>query len=749
MKKLLFWIVLLMLAGWGGFSLWREAKSKWLATKMTGELRAEEEANRVAAALTITRATVVKLEHPNFAGRITPQVLEHFLQEALAKEKENLQVSGVKDLKIGKVKVTSSSQSVLVSAELEGELEAVAVSFIGSLDIELVPAFDGSGLTFIPLNVYPRFQKVAVWSVASDSVLPLLAKSVLQPVARLLIDRISTISIPVTLAGSKPVDLAESLERIDGIDVVDSKVISLRLAIEDLAAQPSNAGVDFVGRAEVVSEAQYQTAREAVDILRERLKDLPGESSCEPCGLSLTAPGQSIACWKDALDCRLGIGKHQALQVAGPIELMVIQEMGLSSNPKDRETFQLLHRLLRPRLDKNPLSGWTPAGTDLLKQVVTGELENRRHQVDPAFQPAAGTSAITIRRDFLAAGLSEVLSQTVLSLNVSIPERSQSIHQTINTGPAPDLNCAANVRGCPSNFDFPGYDPRGCRSDDCRTRNCHDTWFGEVCLDGIDLGCVRDKASCEGTKQREKFEYEGRKAAAHAKWIAEKAACEAQKQLELAGCQLNQAWLTAFQDMDVGKIDGEASFRNGNARVTGLKASIAPDLSTGKVEGQVSGQVHAEASFVFTPLSVGYVVCLAQWGDTVGIDLRVKTVDLGVGLNLETALSEQAALVLKTEPTSATLVFDPPPTTAVLSQAPQVAVVCPVPGAILATLTGLSESAKRTIPIELNLGNEFTVDIPSQEIRIEITPKLFSDLGATGTITAESLIVSRKDSPSP
>ncbi len=726
MKKFLFRLFIIALAAFGIYAGVREIQGFLLGKKFTSELSAEERASRLATALKLTKNTLEEVTSPNIAGRIATSDLQRAVTERLPLDE--VEAQGFKMLQLSNARIAASLGSLLLSIDVEGELDSAPLKFAGKVDFEVAPAFDGAGLTLVPLDVTPRFQRIRAFGVESDRLLPSLVSGLVDSLAGAVSRRMTSISIPLTLAGATDLNLATSLKAVEGVTTVEAPELKLRLAIEQLAALPTQEGVEFVGRASVVSNAQFDAARQAIHELRAHIPEIPAAPVCKPCQVSILKPKSSLDCWEKAISCHLGLDSGPSLEIAGSVERLALREMLRTAPEAERKELERIQALLRPRFSSNPASGWNDSSVDLLESVVVERMRAARTQIDSVPEPSAG-SRFAVRRDFLASALNEVLAQSSVSLGITIPDRLEGIHQTINTGPAPDLKCQANARDCPSVFDYPGYRPRGCDSD-CGTTNCHDTWLGRVCLPGIDLGCQSQKYDCERLKEQERLAYEAQKTTRLVEWTAGKVACEAQKTLELTGCELNQAWLNAFQDMDVGRIAGEARTMNGSAYVADATGSFTSDLSSGRFNATVSGDVRVEASFVFEPLSAGYVICVAQWGGTVGTNVGLRPME--VDLDVELVANPEApsnSLVFRTHETIAKLVLDPSPGMALLTQAPQMVLACHVPGAILATLPGLDAASKLNLPIRLDLGQEIEVNLPAREIKIDLTPEFATTPG--------------------
>lgn len=739
MRKLL-GLIVLALAVTGGWFLWSELQARRLADRIFGRSDEAAIASRTAEALKLTRASLQRIERPDLYASFSAEDLDSFIALSLD-DKFNRSASGVKVANFG---VDLDSGTMSISADFIAENLVPPGKAEGRIKIAVAPAFDGARLTLLPLGSALEIKRVNIGGTHDADFLRDVFQSLLKPVVALVAANVGRVEIPLQLAFAHYIELEESLGDIPIVESVSGSIIPLRLALDEIAALPTENSLDVVASGRFVSPAEYETARAALAEVRDQLVALRPEP-CETCGVDLTDIRGTILCLERSLDCRAQVAfsdEANKERWLSSVELLALADAGASANPEERQLYADLEDLLAIRRGGDATRSWTRESVAELFQNVNREIKHHRASLGDQVETANETF-VAFRRSFLGETLGSILESLTVSARLQLPDLAQRIEQTINTGPAPDLNCEGNARACPSVFEYSAWSPRGCDSD-CGTRNCHQTFLGQVCVNGLDLGCQSRKYQCEATKERERLEYEARKAAVHAQWTLEKLACESLKAAELLGCDINQRWLIATQNSNLGRIEGEARFSDSFAGLSGLHATMAPDLSSLRLGGNLVGGTHVEASFVFTPLDAGHIACVAQWGDTVAADVEVVPADFTVEATLdERASANEAALVFRYSETVVPLRMSPPPAVALLTQAPSMALACPVPTALVGGAIGTTGVTGLAVAIDLALRDRIEAKVPAGEFRIPLAGSFFNVDGRTARaqIGSEAIMI--------
>jgi len=728
LKRGLFVVVVVLLAI-GGVSVFHWWQDQALAEWLSGKLTPEEEASRTAAALRLTAASLDGLDDPNVYLFVATSDIDR-LAEGLLGEGIPLETpASFKSLELKLTSLRPDDGFLRLLLGIRGELAKPAIRFEGDLDLSVAPSFDGAAIQLVPLSVVPEVRTVTVLGVTDREVLPEVLRVALAPVTKALLSHLTQLSIPVRLGFNDRLDLRRLLPASTELSISSAEVPA-RLAFSGLVALPSQQGIHVLGQARAIGETEYQATRDALRALSDELADMPPPEPCPRCELATTLVSEYWSCLEESLRCRseraFG-GAQEPTRTLRPVELLVLADLGESEDLGDRDAYAKLSPLLAPRASTEPTEAWTPAGVRALFQDVSREVTERAAALEDPSSPSTAGTRLAVQNAFVAS----VVNTTAESLRpvtagLRLPDTEQPFKHKLNTGPAPDLNCADNARGCPSKFEYAGYHPRGCKSN-CGTRNCWEVKIGwykdKKCVNGVDLKCQGRKIDCERLKSQEKASYETKKAAAWAAWKIEKDACEVQKELEKTGCEINQEWLNAMQDMDVGRVEGKGRFRDTEASLSGLRIDLSPDLSRLTLDTRVSGSTEIEASFVFTPLNAGHIACVAPWGDTVKATTRLRPIDLHLEARLDRQASGSADLVFHLAEHKARLQMSPPPGEALLTQAPGMTLACPMPASWLGTVVGVKRGLK--IPVELPLIDELELPIPERELRVPLLAESF------------------------
>ncbi len=347
-------------------------------------------------------------------------------------------------------------------------------------------------------------------------------------------------------------------------------------------------------------------------------------------------------------------------------------------------------------------------------QALRDEFRTRVSRVEPVANLPWDHTLVAVSRAQLAVGLNEVLRGVAVQAKLRPPHVTAEIppeDRNLRTPPAPDLHCEQVGGACPSVFEYPPYNPRGCDSD------C-----------GFNLGCIARKLDCERLKEQERVAYEGAKAAAQAAFGADKARCELVKAGQQIGCRANQAWLNGVGGLDVGELRGGIELRNLEVDLNLDQVHFGPDFEAVELRfaGSGTGDVAAEVTVV--PHGAGNLVCVAQWTATLDAHLILLPLQQTVQLQRAGVASQgdQLRLFYRLPEVPLQLHLDPPPVKALLDQnAGKFALSCPLPAATLAVLAGFPGSGIVFAPV---LSREILRDVvdvtaPAQEIPVSIGPQ--------------------------
>lgn len=732
MRRWLLIFLLIVLAVVGVLALAREWHARRLGEWLSGEIRPEDLASRTAAALKISAAALDGLHKPNVYAYLTAKDLQGMVVERVSELIKIAPPPSFKTLSIESIEIVPDDGFLTIRLVLEGELAAQPVSFDGRVEIAAAPAFDGAGLALVPIAVRPSFQRVRAWRFDDDKILPGLLQGAMTPLLQVLVSRVSVASIPLDLALNETIDIEALTAKEKQIVALEAPRVPLRLAYAKLAILPRREGIELVGEVLPVAHEEYDAAVAALRKLKTELASLPPPPACEECGFRSSSLQEYLACRERALRCRAERAFKRVegeQRILRPVELLALHDLGRSTEAGDQDVFAALRPFLSPRIATGTLTGWTPESVKVLVTSVDGHFQELRERVDEEIGARGAVSQMAIRRDLLANLINTALARVAIEASFAFEDRGEGIHQTLNTGPAPDLKCAENAGGCKSRFEHDGHSPSGCDSNSCKTRNCRTILGKEICVDGVDLGCLTRKGECETRREAERLAYEAGKQAAFVKWKIEKDACEVTKELKKTGCEINQGWLVANQSMDVGRIDGEARFSEARAEVSSVTAKVDPNLSGFTLRGQLAGSSRVSASFVFTPLNAGHLACVAQWGDTLTANIGLEPREFSLESKLDEAASaDSGGLVYGLQESEVILKMSPPPGLALLSQAPQALLACPLPATLLAQL-GTGGPIGHYVQVKLLLSDEIKVKVPAREIRI---PLLNQEIAAAG-----------------
>lgn len=488
--------------------------------------------------------------------------------------------------------------------------------------------------------------------------------------------------IPLRLIGIESFDLARALERVSSIEEVESELIDLKIGLGAAAVLVDTDGIHILADAVVLTSDRFLLT---VDELREDMEAnrMPKLTSNQlavlgECGERLALPETLALAFAAVCAVHQNLARVGAPQPAGPAE------------------------------DAKSVLESELAALKAAFRAKAGEIE-------PIENIPWNRTVFAISRTQLRAGLSEILPRVAVRAAVRPPNIFAEIppeDRTIRTPPTTDLRCDQVGGGCPSVFEYPPYNPRGCPSD----------------CSPVDLGCQAWKPLCEILKQEEKTAYEIAKAKAQAAFAANKLQCETAKAAEQEGCRLNQLWLDQVADLGVGELRGGFELRDIDLALAIDKVSLGPDFETIDLRLSAKGGAEVQGNLSVIPRDLGHIVCFAQWDSS--LTARVSLPDQQVSLRLQNPkLKIQGEDLLVTYELSEVplhLQVDPPPVRSFLERnLGQFAMRCPVPlalaaifpGGITFALSAREEILRDTYDISVP-AREIPIVIPSQELQI-------------------------------
>jgi hypothetical protein len=339
----------------------------------------------------------------------------------------------------------------------------------------------------------------------------------------------------------------------------------------------------------------------------------------------------------------------------------------------------------------------------------------RTDQLGQLPETYTGVTTAAIGKKYLAG----LVNTTLAALNWSAgfvppPFAPVTFEQEIRADQAPQLNCQASARSCDISW--------SCD----QTRSCDPGWNCPDCqfYDGV---CHAQRAACEIDKGRYRAQCEaekaGARAACEANKAAAKAACEVAKTAEIGACQTNQEWLNAWSGAAFGRVRGTAEIENIHGRAGIVAVSVSDDLSQLSVRGAITALADFRASFVFTPLDAGHLLCQIPWGGDVRFQVGVPPqivqpaaaiVPLPIAGSAPTAPLD-LTYTIPAQPV--TLKTSMPPVVALLEQNPQFFITC-APVASLG-LAGVSFSQKLREDL---IKDTFDTSIGEQKGRLKVDP---------------------------
>jgi hypothetical protein len=720
MFKWLFRAVLVALLAIGAYYAYHWDQARRVVAAINAVLDSGHPAGRRMLALDLSQGALDHLKSPNiyaFVGRSTLAALSAKSDE-LAKSVPAL--GDLDQVTVRPKALRVEDAELLVDLSFSAQVKTISALVDGTATIVAAPGFDGASLTFYPVDARVQVTDVRVGSRTDSSVLPALINVAMRPLAAYLTSRVGSIAVPLELGVARDFDLAESFRGSAEIKKIEDGKAHLYMAMESSAVLATADGLHIIAAAHLVPESDLNIAKGQ---FREAARKIPGpppEATCPDCDFSLEKADEYIVCLRRSLDCRA----DRALKVTNrgsaltPVQSLALRQMAAGSE-SDRQAYTALSFLLTPTVRPTgaPIDdGQFGARFGAARQAVL----KARDQVEPAASFSEGKTVIAVRKDLIASSLNNVASQMAPRAEFAIESRQEQFKQTIKTDPAPDLRCAVNQMGCPSNFDADydrahPYTKLGCESN-CDVTNCVD-WglLGKHCVTLPDAGCLARKTACEIQKAAKDAEHAANKEAERIIWTAKKTSCETVKALQRAGCDLNQAWLNASQNTDLGEVKGNVVISSAGAQALLSDIQVSKTIDRLSLAVSVSGSADVNASFVFTPLNAGHLACVAQWGGDVRakVSLPPTKIDLVATLN-DKESATTGDLVYDLAEVETKVQTSPAPGIALLTQNPQMALVCPAVGAFV----GANPVATG---IALQLSDTVKVKVPARQIRLPLS----------------------------
>lgn len=680
-----------------------------------------------------TAATLNQLDHPNFYLFLDASDVSAILKQQSEKGIPINNADGFTRLAIKPGIVHFGKAQIGLTFDVDAELKNLPVSFSGTAVVTSALALNGSKADINPLLAKIDLTKVNYKRTTERRAVVDAVASAVNWILTMLSTVVQTYSVPVNIGITKAFDLQTLLSAIKEVHDVSAPTIPLNLSITSGAVLLDESGVSFLASLVDVSPDLYAaTLQQLKDIAKAGQPNV----ACPECQMkmkSVPIPGlpsghfdvpdmdSYFQCLREKQACELkkkvGANTSEPTTHLTPLQAYVLQQLKTSPNVDDQQLYALLSNLLKPSLSLEVTPGnVTEEKFDQEFAAVESKFAGARTEVeDDASLPKSRTLA-AVRRDFLAQTITAATAGLNIRASLAVPASDQSYDQTIRTDAAPNLNCA-NQRSCPSDFKYEGWNPPGCPGS-CTHLEC----FLGVCTEVPDITLCAQKASCEASKEGQRLDYERRKAQAQAQFALAKLDCERLKATETLGCNINQQWLNATQNMDLGNVKGSAHIGASNGTVTIKAIKLTSDLKDVQVVFDVTAHSQVDTAFTFTPLNVGHIACVAQWSGKVSAGITLNESDFVLAAHLSpTGSPDDNGPYFATDEASVNVKSNPPLGIALLSQNPQMALACPVPAALLIGLAGAAPPLGLVVDIKLLLNDDIKINIPSQKLPLTIS----------------------------
>lgn len=628
--------------------------------------------NQLAATEAAARH-IALIANPNIYAAVSKDDLASRLPETLA---ASLNEDGSQRIEASDIEVALGNQEAIIRADFDIAFDNLKSRALGTAEVHCAIAIENSAIVLRPAATGLKLSKLKYNGKDTAAVLAPLINRALQPFLANLNGAIEAQAIPLSIHYDRTIDLRSEIQE-------QFNKASQKDAVRGATLSNLNAPKVFVrvalGRASVLVDP------EAVHVLGEIVSLNPDLQSRTLAELRAMADAGSAGPFSSA----------QIAYLAGcPIKPDDPELPSLDSLLTTE--YRSVCRALQP---KTLVTDPTPRGNDI------AQTQEKFAAAFPAFQAAfqAKTAmvekperlhwketAIAISRPAFAQIFNDALQQITITANLSLPDFKGDFKETIYTDPAPDLKCTQNAGGCDSDFTYPGYNPRGCESD-CGTRNCGCVLGICGCVNGVDLNCVTRKGDCERLKAQEKLTYDVAKTAAQTEWSVRKAACELAKEAKKKGCEINQGWLNAVGNMDVGEVRGSWSARDPRAQIYLGGLSLAPAFTGLKARLIASGSTGVTAQFRVTPHNAGTIACFKEFDGSLSANASMaqQNLDLGTSLTGVESVGDELRFKFLTTENTLRVNTEPPPLVALFTQnADKLVTSCPVPATVAAGIAG-------------------------------------------------------------
>jgi hypothetical protein len=700
--------------GWLGYG---EYQHRGSLAEINRALAVPDASVRSTLALDFAEASLKDVQSPNLYALIKTEAIAAIAKQQGLFADALPALPGMKSLKWSLESIGTSHNALSLSVRYEGELDKLPLGMNGVVTVTAVPNVVGADIELYPVDASITVESVAIHNSTDRDLLPKILSSAAKPIVNYAISRIGALTIPLQLGVSHELNLEKTLSAIPGVHDVKNSSSQVHLLVDKPAIFATDDGLHLVGSGSVTSQQEINAAVTELKALARQAKVPVPPAECVVCAFSYSNSAGYISCLRRYLDCNA----DRALKVRGPksqlkpIQSLAIRRLAAMPDEESQNLYRTLQPLLLPSLVQVQRS--TNASTDSARAVqIVSSIAKLQKQVAPNYIFGSDAAALAIRRDALAASLNSVAAGMLPTASISIAPVVQAFNQTIKSPPASDLKCDES-NPCKSDFDTDynrehQYKVEGCNSN-CPPRHVCDSGDiskflnhgQEICTDVPDVNCAVEKGKCELRKEAARLDREAQKATAKVAWSVEKAACETKK----TGCKIDQERLRAFGDKDLGNVTGNASISPRDVTVHLSRFAVSNNLDQVALDLSVGGTADIDASFIYTPLNGGHILCVAQWGGNVRASASLSSNSFSLGANLDqTQLSK--GIVYKLNQTNVGVKIQPAPGAALLSQNPHLALACPLVGAAL----------NPTVMIGLSLLDTINVPLPTPEIPVPL-----------------------------
>jgi hypothetical protein len=320
-----------------------------------------------------------------------------------------------------------------------------------------------------------------------------------------------------------------------------------------------------------------------------------------------------------------------------------------------------------------------------------------------------GQSFAAISRRFVAGAINAIGREAEIGVDIRLPDSSMPFDEELKLQPAPNLNCGSIVADCMPNFSC----SQRC---DGQFGSCSGRQDCPSSCNWYDVGCHAWKVTCEVLKVGEIAVCNAAKGVCLGACEGEKAlkaaACLAETEARKLGCNLNQAWLNAWGNQKIGRVDGTVGLRAGALNLLIKSEGGTPAFSVGEnldavsLRASLAASSDVRSSIRYTPLDLGHLLCVARWSGEVRARIVAGAQSFAPSGTISwLPFGDSLRLLATFSPITIPVQMQPGPIQALFEQNPHVAVIC-APAVILglsAQLTGELISAVTGKPNQLDL----------------------------------------------